>query len=78
LTQNEIANLAFDAVGKSPKISHIPDWMRKIILKIAKLFMNSKKFGPIEFFLNVMAVDMVAPEHGKHTLKDYFNGLGKR
>ena len=78
LTQNEIANLAFDAVGKSPKISHIPDWMRKIILKIAKLFMNSKNFGPVEFFMNVMAIEMVAPEHGNHTLKHYFSELRNR
>lgn len=78
LTQNEIANLAFNAVGKSPKISHIPDWMRRLALNTAKYFMNSKNFGPIEFFMNVMAIEMVAPQYGNHTLKNYFNELRER
>jgi hypothetical protein len=36
---------------------------------------NAKKIDPIEFFMNVMAIEMVAPGYGKHTLKEYFNGL---
>ncbi len=28
----------------------------------AKIILNTKKFGPIEFFMNVMAIEMVAPE----------------
>ena len=75
LTHTEIANIAFEAVGKTSKIVHIPDWIRRSILKFGKLFMNYKKFGPIEFFMNVMAIDMVAPEYGQHTLKNYFNEL---
>jgi uncharacterized protein YbjT (DUF2867 family) len=78
LTQTDIANLAFDAIGKTPKITHIPDWLRRTILKIAKPLLTAKKFGPIEFFMNVMAIDMVAPEYGKHTLKNYFNELRQR
>lgn len=77
LTQNEIAKIAFDIVGKPPKITHIPDWIRRLILSSAKIFMSSKNFGPIEFFMNVMAIEMIAPEHGKHTLKKYFKGLKK-
>jgi uncharacterized protein YbjT (DUF2867 family) len=78
LTQTEIANLAFDAVGKSPKITHIQNWLRRTILTIAKPLMSSKKFGPIEFFMNAMAIDMVAPEYGQHTLKIFFNELRQR
>jgi len=78
ITHTDIAKLAFEAVGKTPKITHIPDWIRQTILKISKLFMNAKKFGPIEFFMNAMAIDMVAPEYGKHTLKIYFNELRRR
>jgi uncharacterized protein YbjT (DUF2867 family) len=75
LTQNQIAKIAFESVGKAPKITHVPDWIRRMILSMARLILNAKKFGPIEFFMNVMAIEMVAPEYGKHTLKDYFNGL---
>ena len=34
-----------------------------------------KVYGPVEFFLTVMAMDMLAPEYGKHTLKEYFTNL---
>ncbi len=72
LTQNEIAKAAFNALGKEPKITYIPEFIRKLILGLAKTFTNSKTYGPIEFFMNVMAMDMIAIEYGEHTLKDYF------
>jgi uncharacterized protein YbjT (DUF2867 family) len=75
LTQNEIAITAFDAINKTPKITHIPDWIRRTILKIARIVLNEKTFGPIEFFMTVMAIEMVAPKYGKHTLKEYFQEL---
>ncbi len=76
LTQNEIAYIAFDVLNKKPKITHIPDWVRKTILKLVRTFTTSKTYGPIEFFLTVLALDdMIAPEYGRHTLKEYFEGL---
>ena len=68
LTQNEIASIAFDILGKKPKITHIPDWVRVAILKLVRLLTDSKVYGPVEFFMTVMAIDMLAPEYGKHTL----------
>ena len=75
LTQNEIAKVAFDSVGKTPKITYVPDRIRRVVLSMARLILNAKKYGPIEFVMNVLAIEMVAPEYGKHTLKEYFNGL---
>ena len=72
LTQNEIAKAAFNALGKEPKITYIPESIRKLILGLAKTFTSSKTYGPIEFFMNVMAMDMIAKEYGENTLKDYF------
>jgi len=72
LTQNEIASIAFDILGNKPKITHIPDWVRITILKLVKLLTGSKFYGPVEFFMTVMAIDMLAPEYGKRTLKEYF------
>lgn len=77
LSQVEIAELAFKVVGKKMRITFIPHWVRCAILKVGKLFLGSAKFGPIEFFLNVMAMDMNGPQYGKHTLEDYFRGLRK-
>lgn len=75
LTHNEIAAAAFKVLGIQTKITHIPDWVRFSMLKIVRTFTSSKVYGPVEFFLTVMAMDMIAPEYGKHTLAEYFTGL---
>ena len=75
LSQKEIASIAFDVLGKKPKITCIPDAMRVLLMHILKLFTSSKVYGPVEFFLTVMAMDMLAPEYGEHTLEQYFNVL---
>ena len=75
LTHNEIAAVAFKSLGVTPKTTHIPNWVRVAILKMVKLLSGSKVYGPIEFFMTVMAMDMVAPEYGRHTLGEYFNKL---
>jgi uncharacterized protein YbjT (DUF2867 family) len=75
LTHNEIATTAFEVLGVRPKITYIPEWVRVAILKIIRIFSGSKVHGPIEFFLTVMATDMIAPEYGRHTLEEYFTQL---
>lgn len=75
LTQNQIAEIAFKVLGKEVKTTFLPDWIRKNILSFARTFMSSKTYGPLEFFLTIMAMDMVAPEYGNHTLKAYFENL---
>jgi uncharacterized protein YbjT (DUF2867 family) len=75
LTHHEIASLAFEALGVKPKITHIPNWVRIASLKFVRLVTGSKIYGPIEFFMTVMAMDMVAPKYGRHTLKAYFTDL---
>ncbi|MDM8536015.1 hypothetical protein QUF70_04610 [Desulfobacterales bacterium HSG17] len=62
-------------ISYQPKITHIPDWVRVAILKIVRVFTGSKIYGPVEFFLTVMAIDMLAPEYGKHSLNEYFANL---
>ena len=75
LSQNEITSLAFDILKREPKITYIPHWVRAAVLKVMKLITGSKVYGPIEFFLTVMAIDMIAPEYGKHTLREFFTNL---
>ncbi len=72
LTYNEIAKIAFEVAGKEPKITLIPDWMRTVILWMIRVFTNSKFYGPIEFFLTVTAIDMIAPKYGTHRLREHF------
>lgn len=75
LTQIEIAETAFMALNKEVKITFIPDLIRKISLNLTKVFAGKSTYGPIEFFMNVMAMDMLSPEYGTHTLKRYFESL---
>lgn len=72
LTQNEIAEMALKAQMKPIKIVHLPDWMRKTIMKSMRMFTSSKTYGPIEFFLTMMAQDNIAPRYGVHRLKSHF------
>ena len=71
-THNEILSIAFEAVNKKTKISRIPLWTRDILLALARTFSSAKTYGPLEFFMTVLAADMVAPLYGIHHLKDFF------
>ncbi len=75
LSLNEIAATAFEVLGKKPKIWRLPDWIRLIVLKAIRVFTTSRVYGPIEFFLTVIAMDMIAPEYGQYTLKEFFTHL---
>lgn len=77
LTYNQIATIAFEVAETMPKITRIPDWVRKIFLKLIRFLSSRKYYGPIEFFLTVTAIDMTAPENGTHRLRDYFNTLSQ-
>jgi uncharacterized protein YbjT (DUF2867 family) len=75
LTQTEIVKMAFDILGKRPKVTHIPNWIRVAVLRLIRIITGSRVYGPIEFFMTVLAMDMLAPEYGTHTLREYFAAL---
>lgn len=72
-TQNEIASLALQAWNKPNKITHLPDWIRRLTIRFMRFFTSSKTYGPIEFFLSAMALDNIATQYGTQRLKDFFN-----
>lgn len=72
LSLNELGELAFSSLNKPIKITHLPDWLRRFTLWILRRFTSVKTYGPIEFFLTLMAEDAIAPTYGQHHLKDYF------
>ncbi len=72
LSQNEIAALALDSWYKEVKITHLPDWTRRLTLSLLRTFTSSKTYGPIEFFMTAMAIDNVAPRYGTHRLYSFF------
>ncbi len=73
LSQNQVAELALKAYSKPIKIIHFPDWIRKLAIWIFRTFTSVKTYGPIEFFMTTMAIDMQAPQYGVHKLEDFFN-----
>jgi uncharacterized protein YbjT (DUF2867 family) len=71
-THNQILEIAFESMGNPVKISRIPIWLRNMILAVLRLFTSVKTYGPLEFFMTVLATAMVAPTYGKYHLKDFF------
>lgn len=72
LTHYEVAEMALLTSGKPINIIHVPHWVRKSILWIMRTFTSSKTYGPIEFFLTLMAEDAIAPRYGSHRLSLFF------
>lgn len=72
LTQNEIGEMALAAYDKPIKIAHFPNWVGRAFIGLMHTFTSSKIYGPIEFFLEMMAQDNVAPRYGTHRLSKFF------
>lgn len=76
-THNEIARLVFDVLDIQPKITYIPHWLRTAFVSVLRTVTGSKTYGPIEFFMTVMGRDMIAPEYGNQTLRQFFVNCGQ-
>lgn len=72
MTQNEVAEMALLACGKPIKIIHLPHWLRRLVIWSLRTFTSLKTYGPIEFFLTLMAEDAIAPRYGSHRLSTFF------
>lgn len=75
LSHNQIAETAFSVLNKKIKITHLPNWVSRFILSFLRTFTSSKTYGPIEFLITVLSMDMIAPAYGRQTLRAYFETL---
>ncbi len=74
LTQREVAELAFDVVGKPVKVTVIPLWLAHGLARGIGLL--SRQFGDLaEFIVTAGEVDGVGPARGETTLRSYFESL---
>jgi nucleoside-diphosphate-sugar epimerase len=58
-THREIAEAAFRALGKAPKILSLPTHLAKFMLRLLRMFTSFSFYGPIEFTLTILTRDMI-------------------
>ncbi len=74
MTQREAAELAFDVAGNPPKITVIPIWVARGLVKFIALL--STQFGDLaDFIVTAGEIDGVGPPRGTITLRSYFEAL---
>jgi uncharacterized protein YbjT (DUF2867 family) len=74
MTQREAAELAFEVVGKPAKITVIPMWLARGLVKLIGLL--STQFGDLaDFIVTAGEIDGVGPPRGKTSLRSYFEAL---
>jgi uncharacterized protein YbjT (DUF2867 family) len=75
-TRQEIAEMAFAALGKRPKTFKAPAPLVRLMIAPLRLF-DARLFALMSFFIAVAQVDAVAPASGSRRLKDYFEELAR-
>jgi len=74
LTQREVAELAFDVLGKPAKVTVVPLWAARGLARFVGVL--NRQFGDLaEFIVTAGEVDAVGPARGKTTLRSYFEEL---
>lgn len=74
LSQRDVAELAFDVVGKPVKLTVIPLWLARGLVRFIGAL--NRQFGDLaEFIVTAGEVDAIAPKRGQTTLRSYFEEL---
>jgi uncharacterized protein YbjT (DUF2867 family) len=76
-TLKELAELAFNALGKKPKIVLLSDGLRKFTLWILPKVTPLSFYGPIQFFLSAFGLSLESPKYGKDSLEEHFNNIAR-
>ncbi len=74
MTQRQAAELAFDVIGKPPKIVVLPMWLMRGGVGLIGL-LNTQFSDLFEFIVTAGEIDGVAPSVGTTTLRSYFEEL---
>ena len=77
MSQRQAAELAFEVLGKEPKITVLPMWlMRGGVALLGRL--NQQLGDLFEFIVTAGEIDGVAPSVGTTTLRSYFEELARK
>lgn len=71
-TFREIAELAFKVLNKEAKISVLPMWMIRLILPLMRAFTSTKTYGPLEFMMTIMTMDVIGDSYGVEQLEEFY------
>lgn len=76
-TQNDIAALAFDVLGRKPRIVHLPPLLGRGVVAATRPF-DRQLSDLVDFLVTGAQVDAVAPPTGTQRLRDWFAALAAR
>jgi uncharacterized protein YbjT (DUF2867 family) len=77
LTRRRIVELAFEALGKKPRIVHVPLFVPRMNALLLRP-LHPRLSELFEFISRVMATDCVAPARGEETLSAYLAARAQR
>lgn len=72
LTHEQIAQEAFHALGRTPRITRIPAWLITSGLVLMRRLTPLRVHGVIEFPLTVLTHDLISPTTGRRHLADHY------
>jgi uncharacterized protein YbjT (DUF2867 family) len=72
LTRKKTSLLAFEALGKNPRLIAVSPKLFKAMIAPLKLT-NKRVYALMDFGIAVTQIDCVAPAYGQKNLKDYFS-----
>jgi uncharacterized protein YbjT (DUF2867 family) len=75
VTWEGVATLAFEALGRSVKVTHIPEWLMWSLVRAVRIF-NRHQGELLAFFTTVATTEVVAPPTGTLTLETHFERGG--
>lgn len=79
LSHRELGDICFGSIKKRPRYVKIPVSIIKFIRFIIPKVTSEKFYGPLEFFLNALTMDLTSPEYGKYTYEQYIkNEVNKK
>lgn len=76
MTREDVLRVAFDVVGKKPRIMHVPAGIFRMSSAMLR-FVHPRLSDLLEFVSFVMTIDSVAPTIGKRTLRPWFEALAR-
>ncbi|MGI8604796.1 MAG: SDR family oxidoreductase [Verrucomicrobiales bacterium] len=75
-TRREIVELAFEALGRRPKIVSVPAGLIRALILPVRLF-DRRLYELLDFGVAVGLVDAIAPPTGTRSLRDHFSRLAE-